>query len=537
MTTANSSISWLQAFSLLPPLALNTMLQPVGRVLGSSAFNSVWLRASPIVCALDTLALILRLLAYCTFLHATLRQGLLIIGKDRFDELEPDYISRKAPVTTTLRLLGLFLSLLAPTYIVGRWGKIRWTMAWVWMYFASYIVLEIALQIARRELAKPQYTAKDFELESLGEADDDETSLAGSTEEVQEDELNNQVNSMKMKAQVELEESAGAKYTPGTTSSEVGSINDDIDGHTIHQMDFLESPSTEHLLGKTSDEGQRIQGDGDSTPAPVETAESENRTGSSDPEAAKEYSGSRYKDPFTSPRLASLKHFFNYCDVILLRWGCLLNAIFVYWAFLDLIQPPLHTYILSSTGWGIAIFFLKLPFIFAAMFFIMVASYSIAQGFLSGIAALARFVWRFLPTFIQERHASTPVLMVSIAVVGVGFYGAIFGAFFLIAPLMLGEFMQWLYSLLTVEAVVLLIFYSICFGLYLLLKIAAEITPDMRGRFQYSGYLGENGVVLVTCVIITFTVSILWYRFRFPSSAQWVQNWREALVYNTTMTI
>lgn len=92
MTTASPSVSWHQAFSLLSPLALNTMFQLVGRVLGSSAVNSVWLRTSPIVCALDTLTLIVRLLAYRMFLRTTLRKALLIVGEDRFDEHEVNYV-------------------------------------------------------------------------------------------------------------------------------------------------------------------------------------------------------------------------------------------------------------------------------------------------------------------------------------------------------------------------------------------------------------------------------------------------------------
>jgi hypothetical protein len=71
MSATNSTISWLQAFQPLPLLALNTMFQPVGRVLGSPANNIGWLRASPFICALGALALVLRLLAYCALLHAT----------------------------------------------------------------------------------------------------------------------------------------------------------------------------------------------------------------------------------------------------------------------------------------------------------------------------------------------------------------------------------------------------------------------------------------------------------------------------------
>lgn len=511
------------------------MLQPVGRVLGSSAFNSVWLRASPIICALDTLTFIVRLLAYCIFLRATLREALLIIGKDRFDEDEIDHGSQRTTITTTLRRVGFFLSVLPPIYMVGAWGQFRWTVAWVWMYFASYIVLEIASQLARHELSQPQYTATDFELESLGEADGDDASLTESTGEAAEDEASDQAKLIKGKTQDESKESPGAKYTQGNTSSEVGSMNDEIDDYTIHEMDFLRSASTEHLLGKTSDEDQNIPDNSGYSLTQVETTEAAPRTGpSSDLEAAED-SNSKYEDPLTS-RLLYLKYFFDFWDVLFLRWGCLFNAIFVYWAFLDLIHPPLHTYILSSVGWGIVIVFLKIPFLCAAVLFIVFASYLAANGLATGIAALGRFVGQYFSCTCEKGWVGKSLLILALAAVALGLYGGGLGTFWVLMQLLLvGDFTQFIYSLLAVETVVLLIFSSICFGLHRLFKFTAEITSGARQRFKISRYFGENGVALATCVIVAFTVSTVWYRFRFPSSAEWVENWREALMYNTTL--
>jgi fumarate reductase subunit C len=100
------------------------MLQPVGRVLGSSAFNSVWLQAPPIICALDILALFFRLLAYSTVLHAAPRKAVLVIGMDRFHGSETDHVCRKTTIiATTLRLVRFLLSILPPTYMFGAWGN------------------------------------------------------------------------------------------------------------------------------------------------------------------------------------------------------------------------------------------------------------------------------------------------------------------------------------------------------------------------------------------------------------------------------
>ena len=111
-----------------------------------------------------------------------------------------------------------------------------------------------------------------------------------------------------------------------------------------------------------------------------------------------------------------------------------------------------------------------------------------------------------------------------------------FGGSYVIGNLLLSDYMTWVYELISVEIVVLFIFFSICFSLYILLKFAVEASTDVKEKLGLSGYLGEDGVALLTSVLVTFTVSILWYRFRYASSAHWVQDWRDALVVNTTMT-
>jgi hypothetical protein len=103
------------------------------------------------------------------------------------------------------------------------------------MYTASHVVLEIASQLSRYELSKPQYAATDFELEAFaGEANADETLHVESTEGAA-DEASYQANAMKGKARDESEVSGSAL---GKTSSEVESINYEIDNCTINQVEF-----------------------------------------------------------------------------------------------------------------------------------------------------------------------------------------------------------------------------------------------------------------------------------------------------------
>ena len=216
-------------------------------------------------------------------------------------------------------------------------------------------------------------------------------------------------------------------------------------------------------------------------------------------------------------------------DAILFNWSCLLHAIFLYWAFLDLIQPPLNRHILSSSSWEIPLYFLSLPFIFAAMALTLFGTIGAGYGVLMLFAGLAAFVKQHLPPSI-ERCASTVVNIAFYVLGGLGMVVGYFAGSHVIGNLLLSGYMQWIYELLSAEAVVLLIVFSICFGLYILLKYVAEATTGVQEKIGVSFYLGQDGIALLTCVLVTFVVSILWYRFRFASSAHWAQDWRDALV-------
>ncbi|KAF1814122.1 hypothetical protein P152DRAFT_471913 [Eremomyces bilateralis CBS 781.70] len=534
MAPPDPSISWLQAFQILPILALSTMTQPVGRVLGFSVSHSFWLRASPFICAFDVLALAIRFLTYCVVLRATPRKAMLIIGMDRFDEAKIDHSVRKtARIATILRLFGFFLSILPLTYVVGAWGDIRWTVAWAWLYAASYVILEIASQLARSELSKPQYTPMDFELDEIvEESDDGETSHADSTEEAAEED-SDQAKPLKDETQDRPEGSASTKYKPGRTGSETGSIYDESNSSTADQVGFTASASTEHLLGEGIDGSQRTNDDDGSTLAQAETTESTNE-GPPDLEAAKN-SYSEHANPVTSPRSLALRQAHAAMDETLFKWCQLLHTIFLYWAFLDLIQPFLNRHILASSSWEAPIFLLSLPLIYACLFFAML-------GLLGGwhimsklVTALVTFARLYLPPCMQV-YASKVVTTVYYGLCVLLLLAGSLAGFFIVEHLLLSEYMVWLYGLLSVEAVVLAVFCSVCFGLYILLKFAAEASTGVKEKLGVSGYLDEDGVALLTVVLVTFTVSILWYRFRYASAAHWTQDWRDALVVNTTTT-
>ncbi|GFF37982.1 hypothetical protein IFM46972_05396 [Aspergillus udagawae] len=485
MSATNSTISWLQAFQPLPLLALNTMFQPVGRVLGSPANNVGWLRASPFICALGALALVLRLLAYCALLYATVtpRKAMLIIGMDYFDKYETDHISQKRTTITMIsRHVTFLISLLPLIYVFGSWREIRWTMAWACMFIASYLVLEIVMQIARHLLEETLEDATGFELEAfIGDDDDDKTPHTGTEDTMHE-----------------------ASDEDQAMNGNVQGIND-IDGSTVPQ------------------------------PEPTGSA---NRTNPSDLEVAKD-NNTKYDDPFTSARLSSLKHALNYCDRVLLKLGCTLHAIFVYWAYLDLVQPLLEANILSSTGsWIFLRFILSLPILTFAIVVILILTATLLF-ILSG--AIASALLTFLSKLLGRTFVAYPIVLTSTVVVSFGacWGGAIFLFFYTSTYTSTPQgqdYVVWVSQLTIVEVGLLLLFWLICRTLHSLLKLAVRGWLTLSKKLKVSWYLDEMGVSALTGVLITFTVSILWYRFRFPSfeAGQWLDNWREYLDFNTT---
>jgi hypothetical protein len=325
------------------------------------------------------------------------------------------------------------------------------------MFIASYLVLEIVMQIARHLLEETLEDDTGFELEAfIGDDDDDETPHTGTEDTMHE--ASDEDQAMNGNVQGESLESASMKYAIDRTANEVKDIGD-IDGSTVPQ------------------------------PEPTGSA---NRTNPSDLEAANDIN-TKCDDPFTSARLSSLKHALDYCDRVLLKLGCTLHAIFVYWAYLDLMQPLLEANILSSTGsWMFLRFIISLPIILLSPLSVM------ALFVLPGAIAYA-----LAPSKLLERTiVACPVVLTSILVViglviGVVSFGACWGGaiflFFYITTPQGADYAVWISELITVEVGLLLLFCLICRTLHSLLKQAVRGWFTLSKKLKVSWYLDERG--------------------------------------------
>ncbi|KAF9889821.1 hypothetical protein FE257_006911 [Aspergillus nanangensis] len=465
------------------------MFQSSGRALGASANHTFWLRASPFICALDAVALVVRLLTYCFLLEKTTTPGkaMLIIGADRFNA----GTNNTAFIPTISRLVPFLCSVAPLVSLFGSWGKMKWTVAWAWMYIASYAVMEIVMRLARYATVKVQEAAADFELEGL-----------------------------------------------------VG--RDEENGETAHK-DSAEDTSGE---GEGSSEGKEInEEDVVVRSTEPEPAARSNRT---DLEAANEV------DPVTSARLLYLNGKLDYVDGRLLRLGGILHAIFLCWAFLDLAQPFLESNLLASEGaWTGARQGLSIPMMFVALFaimFIPMIGMFIAFLILYGL-------WNALLFSCPSAIESTANILIQIVqpVISViekyrivGYALLVVGGAICALPVLIiwvvltgyvSEFL-WssvsiaVYELICVAIVMLIPLGMICLVVHFLVASGAKKYEPLSSRLGVSQYLEEWGVSLLTAVLITFTVSILWYKVRYASfeHGKWVDNWQGIVDANSNQT-
>ena len=138
-------VTWQCAYWALVPIAINTMTQPSGKVLGFPSSYGLSLRSSPIVCACDTLYIIAAFI-HQTIGHGSTRVAARVILKQRFSDAANDSESgsfAQFQRNTVVRLVLFILSaLLGIIKLYGMRG-VPWTKAWAGMYWSSFLVLEV----------------------------------------------------------------------------------------------------------------------------------------------------------------------------------------------------------------------------------------------------------------------------------------------------------------------------------------------------------------------------------------------------------
>lgn len=140
---ALNEISWQSAFWSLPPLAINTMMQPTGRVCGFDPSLRTYLRASPIICAFDTITILTRFIAYrrLGFSSPLAAKKILNARGHNEEDNEPGGI-RILEQVLFLRCVWFIVGVLPQVIKLSACSGIPWTQLWACFYLSSFLVLE-----------------------------------------------------------------------------------------------------------------------------------------------------------------------------------------------------------------------------------------------------------------------------------------------------------------------------------------------------------------------------------------------------------
>jgi hypothetical protein len=234
--------------------------------------------------------------------------------------------------------------------------------------------------------------------------------------------------------------------------------------------------------------------------------------------------------------------------------GWSFHTLLLYWAFLDLVQPLINAKILAVdvdhgsgweivTGWEMPLFYLSLPFTYGCLFLTMILTVGMGYLVMMILVGISKLVVAQLPESVRTcgRGAIESIITLgSYALGGLSVIISFFAGTPYVGGALLSPHMSWVWSMLSLEIVLFLLFCGGCFVFYLVLKGAAAAAKAKWAKHnnlllrESLKYIQEDGVALLSIVLLTLLLSLLWYRFRFTESAHWAQNWRDALVANVT---
>ncbi|KAH9209801.1 hypothetical protein DL95DRAFT_476286 [Leptodontidium sp. 2 PMI_412] len=147
--STSSQASWQTAYWTLIPLAVNTMAQPSGRILGLPAKYRTYLRCSPLICTADSLSIFIHLILYYTAFP--FKDAIRLLIHQRFDDDEKDdgkdgerYEEGFQAVEklTFVRWLFFIFGTLGPGIKLMAMEGVPWTKTWGAMFLVSFLVVE-----------------------------------------------------------------------------------------------------------------------------------------------------------------------------------------------------------------------------------------------------------------------------------------------------------------------------------------------------------------------------------------------------------
>lgn len=148
-----AQVSWQSAFWGLAPLAINAMVQPAGKVCDAPRAIGPLMRASPIICFLDMLSIIIRSAVY-GIRKRSFKKGCTLVMTQRYAN---DHESARSALSefkysSPIRWIS-FLASLSQVVKLFAFEGLVWTKVWAAMYLAFFLTVEIHVLMSKRWLS------------------------------------------------------------------------------------------------------------------------------------------------------------------------------------------------------------------------------------------------------------------------------------------------------------------------------------------------------------------------------------------------
>ncbi|KAH7092253.1 hypothetical protein FB567DRAFT_516851 [Paraphoma chrysanthemicola] len=150
-TPLSSQVKWQTAFWALITIATNVMTQPSGRLLFSKSRYRLYLRSSPIICALDAIYFLVRILISPFLLGITVRQAIRLITRERYNkDMVEELQSLKKQ--TWLRWIFFLVGTLGPVVKLAAMQGVPWTKTWGMMFLGAFVVFEGMVFVSAKDI-------------------------------------------------------------------------------------------------------------------------------------------------------------------------------------------------------------------------------------------------------------------------------------------------------------------------------------------------------------------------------------------------
>jgi hypothetical protein len=143
--TSIQQVQWQTAFWCLVSLAVLTMSQPCGKVCTLPSRYRIYLRSSPMLCAADTLSIIVRWTAISIHLRVSPIRALRLLQRDRFEHREEAEGLQNLGSSTFGRWIFTVLGPLPVMIKMASFIGTPWTKVYAACYIASFVTTEFII--------------------------------------------------------------------------------------------------------------------------------------------------------------------------------------------------------------------------------------------------------------------------------------------------------------------------------------------------------------------------------------------------------